>query len=639
MIEFAGVIINNFGWIQALSMLIIFLALWTGLRYSLRRLRNSSRLLKITVLLGNIFVFTGLSGFILKPEIHSSQPMKVRLNTSTEALPSVGYPDFEVINSHQLSKQQSNRSVNRILDPEQILFQYPKVEKIEVIGDGLLESQWKAFDNLMIDYSVPELTLGLINVEWSKTLNLGDTLLITGELQLQENTSSKDKKFTLQLVDPADNTVSQVQIEANNRFMISTVPKLSGNHRYLLKLLRNDLTKEQLNQSHKIQQALHTSVTDNSQVRIAVIQSSPSFETKQLQNWAAEKGAQFFVKTTISRNKSIDRSTNFPDLDSNKLSADFFNNFDLIIFDGRRFSQLTKQQNNWLKDAVEKGLGLLILVDHDFIKMKNLPVVLEGIQLELLNQSQQSTLSWLDNNNHWTTPIETPVTWVAARITIDPLKTVNSQNLVIADNGETIVHQQDFGSGRVAVSLLKTTHQWATSGKSIEHSHYWQNLISHISRTGETDRIFLVNNRAVNFSNHLTTVCVQTNAELNSLKVLFKGINDNQQTVLLQKDITIPAHRCGVFWPKQSGWYQLLVDVAQESRNQKLNSWTYIESESDWLAHQQIKRIKATLRKQQAFMSPSENFVDHTQAINRWIFWWLSVIGSTMIWLERKFFG
>jgi len=639
MIEISGLIFPKLSWFEISSIVLITVAFVLSLGYSYRRLIDTNVSLKIVVGVANVLVLVGLLGFILNPKYATSQPIKVRLNTTTDDLPSVAIADYKLIDSVHQEVPPSNTQL--ILDPAQILLTTPQFEEINLIGDGLYKSQWKQFGHLKIDYQIPKLKPGFIHLQWNKSLNLGERLFISGELQLNQNNDHNTSSYSLLLRDPAGKVVSEVAIRPQQRFTINSVPKLSGRLEYILQVKQIPLLKAQPKRSSlQIEQSLHLNVTRISAARLAFIQSAPSFEAKQLQNWAAEQGAKVLVSTTISRQKSIHRITNFPELSSKTMGPDFFHNFDLVVFDGREFSQLTQQQHGWLIEAVKNGLGILILADQSLLNMKKDSELLRGLDLQATDKSQQVNLNWLDNHNQWRVsgPQTALKTLLAAQILVDKKQLINPQQLVVSNQGLLVIHQHDFHLGRVAVSLFRDSYQWVTRGERRQYSAYWQNLIHHISRRDTTIRVLPQVDAKLNFRGSLAKICISSKLPLTTLNLYFDGKPANQQTLLLQPSDNVESNHCGYFWPNQSGWYQI-----KDAKNlhQKIaikDSWIFIEDTTRWQAQQQRLKISATLAKQQAYKAFEKPLQKNDKPIDLWWMWWFVITGSSIIWIERKVF-
>jgi len=429
-------------------------------------------------------------------------------------------------------------------------------------------------------------------------------------------------------------------INKNELFSFTAYPKVSGLLEYTIKIFNDNnvlLTKETI----PLQVALE------SDVKILVLQSSPSFEIKQLQNWSAENGAKIMIKTKVSQNKYHTRMTNLDEYtkknktSKNGITPKMLNEFDMLIIDGRGFTDLSTVEYQWLNAAIRQGLGMLILADFDLFEKQESLNKQFNIQLKASEHSEPSLAYWPNRQGDFITQTDSTIPKAALSIIIQTNQLMNVQRLVESENNQLLVHQNSLVFGNVAISLLKSTHQWVTTGQKNIHSQYWSYLIKSISRNKVVVSQLSQLNSQLNFENHLTKLCIHSSETIKQLKLTHK--DSSQQHILLLNQLnssdlpklsdsptSLNVVYCGFFWPKQVGWYRV------ESNN-KANDWVYIESKNQWSAMQQHLKIKATLEKQSRNdLLPIFQSKMSYQEINQWIFWWAFFICASLIWLERK---
>lgn len=664
MINLGQIAMIAMGWVECLAIFLLLASLWFSIKSGLKRSKGN-QVWRIRLLLCfNVLAFIGLLGIILQPQFRSTDEEKVRLITSAaknpgitnvnglensnvensdhvakRISPSVKHPSYRLNRKRSNTAQSKDRKTSIIYNAQQILFKHPQVQEIEVIGDGLFGTEWGDFGNVLIDYTRPDLISGLIDVGWNRQINLGEYVQFRGRYQ-----SASDGIFTVRLIDPAGDRITETKVFSNEYFKLSARPKIDGLHAYTVEVLDDS-------QHHVSREIFRLNVRNTVRAKILVLQSAPSFEIKQFQNWAAEYGAQLMVKTRISRDKYLTRNTNFSRNDTArfkgvKLTPELFNDFDLLMVDGRGLLDLSVAELDWLQSAIENGLGLLVLVDQSLISRqeKQLPELLSGTLFQRQQESFEIVPYWQDNNGVLVAPTEQLLPSVAAIIQVKTKNIVNPERLVESGKGNLLVHQNNLGVGKVAVSLLRETHRWVTSGNKIAHSQFWQHLLSRIGRKREVATVYIsandfLNNGVLNFSDRLTRLCVSANES--AKKVFLKHSSDLKfkQTVLLQPTIKNKDRACGYFWPRKTGWYHATIE--SERMNEEMNiiePWLYFESQDDWVAIQQLNKIRATLNKQQAFNPDTASGIEfYYRPVNLWIFWWIFFVSASFIWLEKKF--
>jgi len=519
---------------------------------------------------------------------------------------------------------------------EQIILRHPVISKIRIIGDGLTENEWQNFPDIEIVYQPPTVKLGVIQPNWNTQINLGDFLIFTGQLQ-----SAIDGIHTIQLVDPAGGIVDSVNVRSGETLNLETIPKLEGLHQYKLIITSSD-------PQSKVVENIPIEVTSMSKAKILVLQSSPSFETKQLQNWAGDHGIQLLVRTRISQQKYITRSTNLSDAKTKigiykSWGNDLFGDFDLIVIDGRELLSLSDKESNELLKHIKNGLGVLVIADHNLLgsTKDSWPNILNGFKVTTLTKETETSVSLVDDNLN-SSPLEDEYVSISAHSISFPLiDKASFKSLIETPSGNSIVAVRNKQSGRIAISLLKETHHLITSAQVNSYSQLWQHLIRKISRESQLTEIELKTNQPIYTQNQRVGICYREPSKQKNLPSVLVAThhseNNLSQEIRLQADLAIQNQYCGYFWPRLPGWYDI------STKNTKLDDSSlvkpfYVTTQNSWLANRQRHKIRATLSKQAAFQ-PSKIPIFYVQPISEWIFWWLFLISATLIWVERKLSG
>jgi len=636
---------SNIGLLDYASIVLLSLALIFSLRAIQARLPSATRKYRASLILLNCLAFIALLGLILTPHYQTEIPLEIKLYTTNANQPykkielddkHLNYllSDMNDVNSgktlkHETQKKKPLTNIHLLKTPDQVLIKHPNLSKLTLLGDGLNQYQWDRFPNLKINYTPPEKIEGIINPRWDSKIELGERANFTG--QLQTNSSGI---YQVKIIDPAGELVAQEKLLNGEYVKLSINPKMTGIHQYLV-LLNN--SKDQLIERNTINLEVNTADT----AKILVIQSAPSFETKQLQNWAAENGSQFSIRTRISKDKYITRSSNIPSnhldlINYKRLSSEVFQYFDLAIIDGRELTSLNDSDLEQLIRSIEKGLGVLILVDHDLVSVNKdqQTKILENFKITPLTQ-EAKIIPYFVNNDQITGPItEQFISLSAASVLSNSVNTTRS--LILSSKGVPIAVSQAKELGRVGVSLLHSTHQLVTSGYHSDYTLLWQHLIENTARKKQRSAIMFEKSADLLLENSLTQLCyikANSSEKLTSHLLILDEKATYQQELMINENALIRDRACGSFWAKSAGWYQIFKPGAKKPL-EKL----YISPKNSWLAHQQYKKITASLTKQAQQISNLNNLEEkHTTPINQWLFWWLFFICASLIWLERKF--
>jgi len=629
------------------SIILLSFALFFSLRGVQIRLASATKKYRASLILLNCLAFIALLGLILKPHLKTEIPVEIILHTTTADqsyneieldnnnlnyfLSEINEASFDTIFKFEDKKKKSLTNIHHLKTPDQILIKHPNLSKLTLLGDGLSQSQWNRFPNLKINYTPPEKIKGIINPRWEENIYLGGKVSFTGQLQ----TNSSDI-YHIKIADPAGEIVTQKKLLNGEYFELTIKPKITGTHQY--KVLLAD-SKDQLIEQNSIN--LQVKIADSA--KILVIQSAPSFETKQLQNWAAENGSQFSIRTRISKEKYITRSSNIPlnhlDLINHKsLSFDLFQYFDLVIINGRELASLNDTDLELLMRSIEKGLGIIILVDHDLISVneEQQPKILEDFRITRLTQETKIIPYFVSNDQTTNAITDQFISLSAASVSTNNINT--SKLLIKSSNGVPIAISQTKKLGRVTVSLLNSTHQLVTSGYQADYTLLWQHLIKNTARKNQEPKILFENNADLLLENSLTQLCyIKSNSAENLIPHLNLSIVNekatSQQELFINQNALVNDRACGSFWAKSTGWYQVLKLDTKEVLEE-----FYTLPKNSWLAHQQYRKVSATLAKQAQQINNTENLDEkYTRPINQWVFWWLFFISASLIWLERKF--
>jgi hypothetical protein len=368
-------------------------------------------------------------------------------------------------------------------------------------------------------------------------------------------------------------------------------------------------------------------------LRMLIKQSAPSFETRQLKNWAAEFGSQISVLTQISQNKDIRQNINLNAVALQQITSPFTEsalvNFDWLLIDGRALLALTVQQMSALHITIKNGLGLYIIADKALVKAWPVPSLnwLWDINIQPLAIANYSAVpNWPHSK------IEQAMPLVKAMIT-----SANGSSLVQTNHAQILVSHNKIGLGQVAVSLINATYGWQTSGLTEQYSHYWQSIIYALARPKQTpywlntqqDTLLLINQSVQKCLFGATASGVATHTQ-------------NQQPLILSRDILQTEQQCLTLWPTYEGWHKLAWSENTKSLHAKNDraslavTWFYAYAEHDWSEWQQAQNHQVS--RHIAQQQNTKQFEPSIKSIDKSWFWGLLVLSMSLLWLERKLY-
>lgn len=626
--------------IASILVLLLVIGLTITSYFASQRLKHK-RFRLAGVLVANMLAAITVIGLAFDIQIISNQASVVYLVTKGTTVQQLEQIDTEQAIYIMRGAVKSGTS-SKLLDiatqidvPSKMLSQQATLDNLHVFGDGLSSSQWQnlqllmgdTFTNISVTFSASPPRIGLINMQWPRELAVGQFVEIKGQLQGTGDPAT-DKIYELSLLDPVGEIVETIRLKTAERFALSFPAKSTGQWVYRL----------QLSQANELKvladQPIGFSVAKPAPIRILIKQSAPSFETRQLKNWAAAFGNQISVLTQISQNKDIRQNINLSPIELEQITSPFMeqslDNFDWLVIDGRALLALQEQQINALQAAVKKGLGVYIITDNELVNAWPVPSLdwLWGIDIQPLKVANYSSIPIWPHSQ-----IEQAIPLVKAKVI-----STNDSFLVNNNDAQILVSQSKIGLGQMAVSLINSTYGWQTAGLTEQYSHYWQSVIYASARPKQTpywlntkhDSLTLVNQREQRCLLGATDSGVTTH-------------NQNLQSLILTQDLLQKEQRCLTIWPIKQGWHKLTwsehTELANISNDKKssIDTWLYAYTEQDWAQWQQAQKHQAS---QEMAQQQNTKQIDKQsmKSLDKTWLWALLVLLMSILWLERKLF-
>lgn len=526
--------------------------------------------------------------------------------------------------------------VAKLIDiPSQILSQHPTFNNLHIVGDGLNSSQWqdiqqlmgKNFNNISVTFTASKPRIGLVNMQWTRELAVGQFVEIEGQLQGTDEPTT-DNIYQLSLLDPVGQVIETKRLKATERFTFSFAAKTPGQWVYRLQLSKTGDTSLITNEP------IAFSVSKPVPVRILIKQSAPSFETRQLKHWASQFAGQISVLTQISQNRDIRQNINLSAQVLQHTILPFTEqslvNFDWLLIDGRALIRLTMQQMTALQTAINNGLGVYIIADNALVNAWPVSSLdwIGGINIQPLDVANYSDIPYWPHSN-----IEQALPLVKAAIT-----SASGVSIVKNNNEQILVSHSNIGLGQVAVSLINATYGWQTSGMTEQYSHYWQSVIYGLARPKKTPYWLTSELDSLPLSNYPQHRCL--------IAAVDSGVathNQNSQPLILTSDLLQNERSCITIWPTYNGWHKLVwsknigLSETQNIQNTLLETWFYAHTEQDWSVWQQAQKGQVS---QNVATQKNTNQSDKQsmKSLDKIWLWGLLVLLMSVLWLERKLF-
>lgn len=639
---------------------IVVVCLFFTVLFSFRRLRHHSIWQKLLVILANISAGIAIIGLVVGFYYTNTKTLSVVLitsNTSQQAIQQEEKRRSEsTLKWFVLADGSSEESKLDISDKENVIFissvsqlslHCPEISQITVLGDGLTNTQWEllkrqypvsqetlqqneksaqnaAQTSIYIDHKGYTPQVGLINMQWQNQLVVGQSASIRGQLQSLENDNGQLYKLTL--LDPMNEEIDSQLLGANDTFSFTITANIPGQWLYKLQLTTRN------NSALSISENVAVQIVNAQAIKLMIKQSSPSFETRQLQTMVAEQGGKVLTLTKISKNKDIRQQINISDTQSTLIEKPFSQSaldfFDILILDQEALSSLTAEQSQSLELAIKDGLGVLVRTQTQQIEKWSS----KGINwLKDINITEQLGSSNIQNVHYlrWQyQSLDTPISSVKGLI-----EDTYGTALITDQNENTLVLSQAFGLGQVAVSLINTTYIWRTQGRADLHSQYWHWLFSQIARNNALPYWQVSSERPHTLTRFAHQKCITNAQEVSDITLSQGPIN----RPLATNGLLIDANtKCVKYALGTHGWYSLRAQLNSEDA---ITIAFFASEPNAWKAMQQYERFQATshVLRQQEQTNP--RMITRTIMLNPYWLWVLLMASLSILWIERKYFG
>ena len=503
------------------------------------------------------------------------------------------------------------RGPGYLLDAGQLPLREPALGTLTIMGHGLETMQWQRFpDDLAIRFDPPSLS-GLVAASWPHSLLQGEPLIVTGRY-LEDPSANAT---TIEMLDPAGVVVAVHDLLSGDAFESITHPKAAGLLEYRLRVLGNDA------ELHS--EPVPVYVRSGERPVLYVLQSAPSFETRQLRNWAGDSGATVVTDTAVTQGRELRQLVNADQLADKGLSPALLGITGLALVDGRAWVGLDAGRRAWFETAVREGMGLLILADGDLAEyLDDNDTLLQGFSLAERERDQDGYV---------------PV-WESAesqqRLPLLGLELVHRDGAALTriESGEVIEAYRNVGLGRVAVSVLRERHRWLTSGDEATYTAYWARLMGRLGRPALLPYLLPPADDTWSRPQLRSRLC----AMAGDTEVTFE-VAPLQGEPTLELRSAAPGfggpRRCTEFWPRQPGWHRVRLHAGERLSE----DYYYVFAGHQWQTHWRYSRQQATLRRAST-IAADEAAMTRTARVDIDPLWpWLVfMLSAGLLWLERR---
>ncbi len=482
-----------------------------------------------------------------------------------------------------------NRSLQRQLDSVSSLF---------VLGHGPEPFDLWQFEEIPVTYLGGEPIKGIVKLKYDVQNTTGNNLKING---LYQN-PKKGNRIVVQT--PGGAGLDSVFLDdmPSQRFRFSVDLKVLGD--FVYKLTEKDSTGLEINS-----EPAPISVVRKNPLRIMMINSFPTFESKYLKNFLAEMGHKVLVRSQLTKGKYKFEYLNTERTPIYRLSQENLKNFDIVFIDTDSYMNLSSRSFETLINAVkDDGLGIFIQPNTSFFQLSESK---SHFKFDRLSTTEVSLSQWpkIKLRNY---PYSLKDDFL-----VEPIH-VSKKSILSA--------LKRIGRGRAGSTVFQDTYRLMLDGKISVYRQLWTEIIGAIanketiSTEYESEIMFVVENHPFDF---------KLRRSKSSSALLGKGNNQ----IPLRQHPDFPDLWMGTVYPRNPGWDQLT--IASDSM---LSHNFYVLTSNQWAAKRIVEKI-ALNKREFADNAPKVKKKRVFSPINNIWFFLAFLVAIAYLWFEPKLFG
>ncbi|MBC2839522.1 hypothetical protein [Robiginitalea sp. SC105] len=361
---------------------------------------------------------------------------------------------------------------------------------------------------------------GIMGIQYRKTLGLG------GDLSVRGLYSNAPDSTRLLLLDPGGNPADSVLLagEGVSEFQLRGVPKAAGD--YVFTLEARDPRGEVLSA-----EPLPVRIRTGNPLRLLILNTYPTFETKYLKNFLAGRGNALLVRSQLTRGRYKFEYFNREATPVYRFSDKILSDFDAVIADWPSLQNLDPASLRAIEKRVaESGLGLFIQPDEDYFRQNPGRAYFEfsAGPGESANPGEDGEL-------------ERYPYFLSGPFTAREVQNPGSGPIGVV---------RPLGAGRVATTWLRETYPLVLDGKEAAYAQIWTTLL---------DAVVTAKGEALEWEALTGIPRVDEPFEFR----VRTGITDpevrnsREARIPLIREVLLPGNWQGRDYPRETGWNRL----------------------------------------------------------------------------------
>jgi len=580
MIDRLSFINNHWFWYVVIAALL----LWLVFAWKEWKQFNTSKLyLKLALA---FVALTSLAMIGLKPIVVS------QLDTYEMVVLTKGY-DANQLDS--LKKANKKIQILHYKPNESFINKNKKPSTIYMLGEGIAPFDFYQLDSLNVSYLGKPEPSGIVKLKFNQEQVVGNSVTIEG---LYAN-AKKGRRLNLE--SPSRTILDSIVFlsDTTQTFKLSAQMNVVGNYEYHL------VEKDSMN-NLLASNPIGIRVIPESTLSVLIINGFPTFETKYLKNYLAEKGHQTVVRSQVTRGKFKYEYFNLNTKPAIDFSEKNLQNFDLVIIDAQSFRNLGRNQKSTLETVVKHdGLGVFIQA----------------------NTVQNGTVNYLTDFNFQsdnTTKISLEK-WPKITIAKNPFhfKPLFSLHSIHQTNNQILTAYKTLGNGKIATSAFENTYQLILNGNTNVYQTLWSESINALSKKNMPLAHWEANYQVI-FKDEPFSFNLRTHLDKP------KTFDEQGELIPLINDINNSHLWRGKTYPKALGWQNMKLE---QDTTQVFHY--YVTDTTKWKSLKSYKTFEANKREFKASKGVGEHFTTRQPMSLVWLYV-LFLLSIGYLWLEPK---
>ena len=429
-----------------------------------------------------------------------------------------------------LKRTDSNLKVIPYIKNKGIGSTLDSVAPLFVLGDGVRTFDFWQFKNVPAQYLGSETPKGIIALAYDGEITVGKALSVRGRYNAPKS------GHYLVLATPDSTGLDSLALNdlVRTDFELSTEMKVEGSYTFSL------IEKDSIGKTISIE-PLPVTVQPKTPMKVLMINSFPTFESKYLKNYLAESGHELTVRSLLTKDNYKFEYYNTDSDPIYAFSRKRLEAFDILLIDTDSYVNISGSSKNALQQAVEKdGLGVFIQPDNqlfsiakrtsnfEFVRDKNVKINLEK--------------------------------WPKLKVDAYPfrfktafgLENIRGLEKSFDKKIEIRTAYRRMEKGRIGTTTIQNTYKWILDGHLKAYQEFWSEVVGVIGKRKEVSTVWANTDKLI-FRNMPYAFEMRTRLQSPEIFETYGG------EVPIEQHPDFAELWTGTVYPQKTGWNELSI--------------------------------------------------------------------------------